>query len=117
MLSCFAAGYFRNPHEVSLEDLKMFFLILFPLGILVSLIRIVVIVEKRSGSARIPIETQFAFLISKQPGEWAKTPAIFQLDDGRRLQFMVDTYSTMIVGDRGVLTWKGNQFLNFERIG
>lgn len=116
MLRYFTAGIFFDLDDFSSEDFYTLLLVLLFVVVVVFIILPIAIALNGTRKDRIPIETQFAFLIGKQPSTAAKTPAIFQLDDGRRFRFMVDTYSTMIVGDRGVLTWKGNQFLNFERI-
>lgn len=41
---------------------------------------------------------------------------VFEFEDGNRINLAVKDASTMVVGDRGTLSYQGKKFVSFDRI-
>ena len=67
-----------------------------------------------------PVITKKATLVDKQqvaPGEllFGEMWTLFELEDGERVRLNAKPQNTLLVGDRGMLTWQGKRILKFER--
>lgn len=67
-----------------------------------------------------PVKTKRAKLVDMQQvpagqiviGEiWT----MFELEDGARIRLNAKVQNSLVVGDKGMLTWQGNKILKFER--
>ena len=43
------------------------------------------------------------------------THVVFELEDASRIDLAVRNASTMVIGDKGLLKYSGNQFISFQR--
>lgn len=61
--------------------------------------------------------THMAIIVSKRTDSDSYYMA-FQLEDGRKLELLVDSYfyNFYSEGEKGMLTYRGTMFINFERV-
>lgn len=67
-----------------------------------------------------PVQTMYVKLIDMQ-----QVPAgqivigniwvMFELEDGERIRLYAKDHNSLVVGDKGMLTWQENQILKLER--
>ncbi len=107
--------------ELTLEDINLGIGILFGVvvfvWILVAIIKIVMKVENNSH----PVQRAKAKVIEKQQlppdtilsinNMWI----LFELEEGERLKLTAKALNSLVVGDVGMLTWRGNQIISFDR--
>ncbi|MDO8589149.1 MAG: DUF2500 family protein [Armatimonadota bacterium] len=67
--------------------------------------------ERRFGETYDPSDA-----VRIEPVEWY---AAFECEDGETREFPIprSLYESLIIGDKGVLTWRGNLFVRFTRPG
>lgn len=109
-----------NMHDFDMESL---FLIICIMGVLMVFMWIIVFAlrshEKAKNNAQ-PVKTNSAKLIDMQ-----QVPAgqivigdigvMFELDNGERIRLKANPKNSLVVGDKGLLTWQGTNIIKFER--
>lgn len=116
------AGITISTDDISLEDVMIFLAVLLGLMIVVFVFLGIVLSANKAEEERKPIENGIAVLMEKQQSTNSLTaaidniPAIFELEDGRRIKLSLEANSTLVIGDRGEITWQGSKLIKFQRI-
>ena len=116
------AGITISTDDISLEDVMIFLAVLLGLMIVVFVFLGIVLSANKAEEERKPIENGIAVLMEKQQSTNSLTaaidniPAIFELEDGRRIKLSLEANSTLVIGDRGEITWQGSKVIKFQRI-
>lgn len=116
------AGIIISTDDISIDDIMMFLAVLIGVAIVVWIFVGIVFAAKKAEEDQKPIETGVAVLMEKQQSTNSLTaaienvPAIFELEDGRRVKLTLEANSTLVIGDRGEMTWQGSKLIKFERI-
>lgn len=104
-------------------DMEFFFMFILAMGVVMVFLWIIVFAlrshEKAKNNSQ-PVKTNTAKLIDMQQvpagqiviGEiWV----MFELDNGERIRLKANPKNSLVVGDKGILTWQGTNILKFER--
>lgn len=116
------AGITISTDDISLEDVMFFLAVLIGLMIVVFVFLGIVLSANKAEEEQKPIENGIAVLMEKQQSTNSLTaaidniPAIFELEDGRRIKLSLEANSTLVIGDRGEITWQGSKLIKFQRI-
>ena len=109
--------------SVGMDELLMFFAILFGIMIVAVIFATVAKKSKDAANAACPVERMHARVVDKQ-----QTPAptngivvysriwiLFELDDGRRIRLLISGNNSAVIGDSGELVWQGDALISFRR--
>ena len=115
------AGIHIDTDDIELEDVLFFIAVLAGVAIVTWIFAGIAIAARKAEEAKKPVETGVGVLIEKNRSSNPLTAgiedisAVFELEDGRRIQVLLPSSSTLVVGDKGNLTWRGNKLIDFQR--
>lgn len=115
------AGIYVSTDDIDLDDIMFFLAVLVGVAIVIWIFAGIAIAARKAEEAKLPVETGIGTLIEKNRSTNALTagiediPAIFELEDGRRIQLNLQASSTLVLGDKGEMTWQGKKLMDFRK--